>query len=319
MSTLNFPLRITIAVCTRERPKMLRRLLGSIVEMDKAENVELNVVIVENDSASKSKSIIREFESKLRISYSLETKLGLVFARNAAIESSLNTEAEWIAFVDDDEWIDANWLTEMINASKKFPNNDAFAGPIDRIPPDTATKWFPSDQTARGKTGVHAWNVGTGNIMFRRSVYALDGAAMRFDERFNFSGGEDTFLFLSMKRKGIPIIWVQEALCSEDVLPERATLSFRFRRTIHYMHNFGVINQVFLGPVLGRIKNLTLGFKMLFHFVSYLIVGASICLVNRKVGQDYIGVSIQRFARAVGTTMAVFKPLQSVYNEVDGN
>ena len=135
---------------------MLWRLLGSIVEMDKAENVELNVVIVENDSAPKSKSIIREFESKSRISYPLETKLGLVFARNAAIEDSLSTEAEWIAFVDDDEWIDANWLTEMINASKKFPGNDAIAGPTDRIPPGTATKWFPNDQTARGKTGVHA-------------------------------------------------------------------------------------------------------------------------------------------------------------------
>ena len=203
---------------------MLDRLLRSIVALKTQPDVDINIVVVENGLEPLSSDLVEKFQNKLKIEYALEPKIGLVFARNRAIELSLLSGAEWIAFVDDDEWVDPDWLLEYLDAIEAFPLTRAFAGPIDRIAPQTATKWFPANQTAKGKTGSKVWNAGTGNIMFHRSIYSSEGDKMRFDERFNLSGGEDTFLFLSMRRIGIQMLWVQGALCSEDVLPERATL-----------------------------------------------------------------------------------------------
>ena len=155
--------------------------------------------------------------------------------------------------------------------------------------------------------------------MFRRSAYALDGAAMRFDERFNLSGGEDTFLFLSMRKRGVPIIWVQEALCSENVLPERATLSYRFGQTVQHMHIFGIINNQFLGPLFGRLKNLAFVVKMLFHCVSYLLAGAIVMLLNNRQGQIYLGVALRKLALSLGYCLALILPLKAAYKDVDGH
>lgn len=319
MSTNNFETRVAIAICTRERPQMLRRLLDSIVTMNKPHDLELFVIVVENGSVMISENIVSEFSDTLNIDYSIEQKLGLVYARNTAIEKCLETNADWVAFVDDDEWIDCEWLMEMMRATQIYRKHIAFAGPINRIDPESATKWFPGHKTAHGKTGSKVWNVGTGNILFNRCVYATEGYSMRFDERFNLSGGEDTFLFLSMRKKNVPIIWVQDALCSENVLPSRAVFSVRFGRTVRYMHNFGAINQILLGPILGRLKNLSFAAKMLFHFFSYVLASILVVLVDKTLGQSYIAIAVQKLAVCIGYIRAIFLPLKPVYKEVDGH
>lgn len=312
-------MKIAIAVCTRERPKMLKRQLEAVAGLELPPEVELDVVVVENGPNPCSSGIVAAFEDRLSIEYHTEPRVGLVFARNHAVEKALVTGADWIGFIDDDEQIDKNWIVAMVGATQKFPKTRAFAGPVDRIDPETTTKWFPRHQKQIGKTGQRVWNVATGNVLFHRDVYADDRMGMRFDERFNLTGGEDLHLFLKMRQRGVDILWVQDAICTDYVSAERATLKTRVVRSIRYMHCLGILNQTLYGAIIGRVKNLLLSFKMLFHSVSYVSAGGLFYLFNRARGEKYLAVSLLRLSRSIGYLLAVFVPLSPVYAQVDGN
>jgi len=312
-------MKIAIAVCTRERPTMLKRQLEAAASLKLPDEIELDVVVVENGPNPSSSEMVVAFQKNLSIGYHTEPRVGLVFARNHAVEQALKTGAEWIGFFDDDEVVDTNWVVAMIDAMATFPEARAFAGPVDRINPETATKWYPAHKKPVGKTGIPVWRVATGNILFHRHIYAGDGLSMRFDERFNLTGGEDTHLFLRMRQRGANILWVPDAICTEFVSPERATLRARVGRGIRYMHCFGAVNQSLRGAVVGRVMNLLLSFKMLFHAASYALAGALFFLFNKERAEKYIAVSIYRLSMSIGYLLAVFVPLLPVYAKVDGN
>ena len=181
---------------------MLKRQLDAIAGLKLPNDIKLEVVVIENGPNPSSSELVADFQKNLSIGYHTEPRIGLVFARNQAVEQALKTGAEWIGFFDDDEVVDANWVVAMIDATEKFPEARAFAGPVDRINPGTATKWYPAHKKPVGKTGMPVWRVATGNILFHRDIYTEDGLNMRFDERFNLTGGEDMHLFLRMRQRG---------------------------------------------------------------------------------------------------------------------
>ena len=317
MSINNSPMRIVIAVCTRERPKMLEKQLNAILKLNSVMNLTTQIVIVENGPEQTSFDVVKRLTGEM--SYHWEPRVGLTFARNTAIERCLDTEPDWIAFFDDDEVVDQNWLVEMAAAIDQFPKAKAFAGPVHRNVSGDATVWFPRFRNAKFNTGVKVRKASTGNILFHKSVYSENGANLRFDDRFNLTGGEDAFLFESMRRAGFPLLWVQGAFCLDEVPPERSTLGARFSRSVRDTHINGVIDQIFQGSVLGRLGNFALALKMLFHFGSYVMAAAVVVPFSRPRAQKYIAIAIHKLSIFVGYGIAIILPLKPVYQTVDGN
>ncbi len=54
-----------------------------------------------------------ERASGLPLTYVHEVRAGIPLARNAVLHAARNLNPDWIAFVDDDEVIDREWLIEM--------------------------------------------------------------------------------------------------------------------------------------------------------------------------------------------------------------
>lgn len=79
------------------------------------------------------------------------------------------------------------------------------------------------------------------------------------------------------------------------------------------------MNQSLRGAIIGRVMNLILSFKMLFHAVSYALAEALFFLFNKKRAEEYIAISIYRISLSTGYFLAVFVPLMPVYTKVDGN
>jgi hypothetical protein len=54
---------------------------------------------------------------------------------------------------------------------------------------------------------------------------------LRFDERYNLTGGEDTAFHRDAKRLGAVSAWAPKALVEEEAPPTRLTIGYQFRRT----------------------------------------------------------------------------------------
>ncbi len=310
---------ICVAVCTRERPQMLRRMLVSCTEIQKDSRSNLTFVVIENGEVSTAPSIIEEFRTELDIHYVNEPNLGIVNARNSAIEFFLKSDAEWMASFDDDEVVNSGWLIAMLDAIDKYPTCRIFAGPQIRVPPKNESIWFPYQAPKDLETGTKNWNVSTANILFQRHVFAADGLGLRFYPRFNFSGGEDTQIFYSLKDHGEDILWVSEAKCLEPTIDERGTFRAKARRILITAQNWGTIKLMRMGKVRGRLLVIWLMLASALNIFSYAIIGVFVLIGNEKKGLYFLSRSLQSGFESAGYFKSLFSEDGRYYAKTDGH
>jgi len=102
---------ISVVLCTRDRPDSLRRCLDSLLASDFH---QYEVIVVDNAPATAAtQQLCREYleaNPHAPMRYVLESRAGLSRARNAGVAAA---KYELIAFVDDDERVERNWLTSL--------------------------------------------------------------------------------------------------------------------------------------------------------------------------------------------------------------
>ncbi|MCP4779545.1 MAG: glycosyltransferase, partial [Hyphomicrobium sp.] len=170
------------------------------------------------------------------IEYVNETELGIPFARNAAIEASRALGAEWIAFIDDDEVAEQDWLVRMCHRAGHF-GVDVVQGPSRQEYPAETPDWFPRRSLAVRENGETLRTASTNNVMFHHSLLEVSGLGLRFDTRFRFTGGSDSDFFNRATQRGARIVWEQSAVVSESVPPSRLRLSWQLARVFRVATN----------------------------------------------------------------------------------
>lgn len=116
--------RLTVVVCTRERPSSLKRCLDSLVHQDYP---RFSILVVDNaPSTDQARDVVAQFRSRsIGIAYVVEPRAGLSRARNRAIHM---VNDEIIAWIDDDEVADRFWLAELARGFFDHPEAGAVAG-----------------------------------------------------------------------------------------------------------------------------------------------------------------------------------------------
>ena len=116
---------ITVAICTRGRPDMLRYCLQSLTTQDYP---ALRVLVVDNaPTDAETRRVALELSESLDLSYVVESRPGLSWARNRAIDAS---SSDIIAWLDDDEKADRWWVAELYRAFFDHPEAGAVSGMI---------------------------------------------------------------------------------------------------------------------------------------------------------------------------------------------
>ncbi len=112
---------IAIACCTYKRGIFLAKLLNSLDELN-LPDVGCEILIIDNDANQSAKEIVKEFKNKThyKMHYFVEKNAGLSNARNRALKEANSLNASHLAFVDDDEIVDKNWLWEHVNFYKNI-------------------------------------------------------------------------------------------------------------------------------------------------------------------------------------------------------
>ena len=223
---------ISVCVCTFKRPELLRRLLEELKKQDSGGLFTFSIVIVDNDSQRSAETTVSEFAalSAIPVKYQVETRQNIAVARNTAVA---NADGDYIAFVDDDEFLTSTtWLQTLFNAAQQY-GADGVCGPVKPHFETGAPGWVVEGKfydRPSYKTGlVLDWRKGrTGNTLLKKEVL------LAFDPPFRpeFRTGEDQDLFRRMIEKGYRFVWCHEAMAYETVPPVRWKRSFMLRRAL---------------------------------------------------------------------------------------
>jgi succinoglycan biosynthesis protein ExoM len=220
--------KIVICIATYRRPAKLKLLLASLGDQALAETpLNRKVLVVDNDVNETARHICETTLSPWPIQYFVEPRRGISQARNAALRQS--GDADWVAFVDDDEVVDPHWLERLWHTQQTF-EADIVTGPVVPHYQTGVPPWIiQSGILARHRypTGSRPKTPGTGNVFIRAEVFRRIGS---FDERFGLTGGEDSDFFLRATQAGCKVVWCDEAVVRESVGPRRAGLGYLLRR-----------------------------------------------------------------------------------------
>jgi succinoglycan biosynthesis protein ExoM len=219
-------MRDSVIVCipTYKRPKSLKRLLDAVAALDTEADVA--VLVADNDAQTHAGLDLCNSIANYRwpLTAVIAHQRGIAQVRNTLIEQALKTNARFIAMIDDDEWPQADWLTQFLQTAHAT-QADVLQGSI----------LFGHGEAADGHgdirrpTGPVAMLQGAGNILIARAV--LDEmTAPWFDPQFALSGGEDQDFFVRLQRAGKRFAWSDEARADGEVPEARAGLGWLLRR-----------------------------------------------------------------------------------------
>lgn len=226
-------MRIAICVVTYKRPDGLKRLLQGLSALHFEDpSPEVRVVVVDNDAdIQAARAVCDEARASFRweLEYHLEPRRGIPFARNKAIACAKDA-VDFIAFIDDDEVPEPNWLDELIRVQREH-DADVVTGPVVSHFTSDVPPWIIKGrffERRRGSTGTRMDRAFTGNILFRTALF--DGMDPWFDGRLAFAGGSDVHFLRRVHRAGYGIVWADDAVAREWVPASRVNAGWIVRR-----------------------------------------------------------------------------------------
>ena len=220
--------RIDVCVCTYRRPG-LEETLRSIGALSVPDGATVRIIVADNDTVPSARDLVYRLASLLpfNISYVHCPASNISLARNACLDAATG---DLLAFVDDDETVSPDWLTELLRMAAET-GADAVLGPVSAIYGEDAPRWMsrgdfhstlPVQVRGEIRTGY------TCNVLLHRSSPRLAGR--RFNLALGRSGGEDTEYFARLHEAGGTIAFAPGALVYEPVPADRASFAWLARR-----------------------------------------------------------------------------------------
>ena len=221
--------RIDICLCTFRRPALLLEALGSLASLDWPAGLDGRIIVVDNDDSPSAEKVVTAFarNSPFPILYHHTDGRNISVARNAALDLS---DADLLAFLDDDERVSPAWLSE-IHARMKETEADVVLGPVRALYSADAPEWMQATRPHATEPVFVGGRIRTGytcNVLMDRRSPHLKG--MKFDPALGRSGGEDSAFFTEIARRGGTIAFAEDAIVVEDVPADRASLSWLLLR-----------------------------------------------------------------------------------------
>ena len=227
---------ISICISTYKRPHYLKNLLEKINDLNIPVNVQVAVNIADNDLNKSGEKVVEEVRSymKFSIAYEVETTKGISYSRNKTV-SMVDSRTDFIAFIDDDEYPDKDWLYNLIQI-QELTNADLVEGIAIMDFVEKPPKWvldsevllIPHYKKLSDGQDLPFNAVITNNLLVRYSLISkLDGP---FDVKLALTGGEDTDLGIRLHEIGCKMVFTNRAVVYEFVPPERTSFKWIMQR-----------------------------------------------------------------------------------------
>jgi glycosyltransferase involved in cell wall biosynthesis len=208
---------LTVVICTKDRPDLLKRCLDAVVAVRPS---WAEILVVDNASKTTASRDIVAACGTAR--YVFETRPGLDFARNRALAE---TSSDWIAYIDDDVIVDRGYFDGLATAWAENPDATAVTGLVLPFELETEAqiifernggfgRGFTPRRYGLALTGNSFYPCGSGifgagcNMAFDRgTLLALGGFDEALDTGAPLPGGGDLDIFYRVVRASHALIY----------------------------------------------------------------------------------------------------------------
>lgn len=266
---------------------MLKKLIYSIFEnkIDRLLINDVSLIIVDNDKDKTAEIIVNEIKEGSDRNYKLlyfnNPVKGLSNVRNELLNKAMLQNPDFIIFIDDDEYVTPNWLYELLTT---IINNEAdvVLGPVTAKLDESVSKYIAYFfRRKEYPDNSKIYSLATGNLIMRRKSF--DKFNVRFDNRFNSTGSEDSFFGVQLMQKGATIYWAAKAIAYETIPDNRANLKWLMERKYN-----GAISYTYILKL--EKKYLELLKKTIVSVVYFLVGGIALIVMPFPFKWKYWGI-----------------------------
>jgi glycosyltransferase involved in cell wall biosynthesis len=257
---------VCLCVPTFRRPEGLRKLLAHVAQLNYAG--KFDVIVVDNDAEMRGgTAVVDQVAATFRFPLTciVEPNRGHTYAYNRAFSAAcgVTPSPDYIGVLDDDEFPDPDWLTEMIRIACEY-GVDIVGGPV--LPVfERPDHWLAQSgfyAPVRHATGLVPMVYGAGNMLIRRDVLEqyLDEP---FLHAFAFTGASDYDFFWRCRIDGRSFAWADKAEVFETTPPSRTTIGYLLRRKFRNGSEATRLERKFRGRLAGALRGWYIGLGLL--------------------------------------------------------
>ncbi len=236
---------VAISIATFNRPEGLQQVLEGISGLVVPENTAIRVIVVDNSEDGNARERVEKTASGYRfpLTYFHETQRGISFSRNRGLQDALEQGDDYLAFIDDDEFPEPDWLQTLLETIRASGAAAVSGGVKPRFV--SAPAWwvekggvfeilnYPENQPI---PYAHTTNALV-------DLHVVQEVGARFDPAFALTGGEDTLFFSELRDAGYDTVFSRKALVYEDIVPQRATLGWLLKRWYRTGNTDGLVER----------------------------------------------------------------------------
>jgi len=228
---------ISVVICTYNRKHLLKQAINSLINQDTKGRFSFEIVVIDDGSTDGTENVVKEIIKNTifpPVRYVREHGVGIAGARNRGIAES---KANWIAFFDDDQKAETQFLYELYNVAIEKQADcvggtvsleflckvDLKLGPFCR---STLGELFYGDVPQKYSTKIP---LGTQNVIINRKLFERVGI---FDEGL-LEGGEDADFFWRCYLCGSEIWYAPKAIV-HHIIPSHRLERAHFKRQALY-------------------------------------------------------------------------------------
>lgn len=205
-------MKISVVISTWNRAGLLDKTLASLKAMTVPDSVEWELLVVNNNCTDDTDLVLVRYQEQIPLYRLFEANPGLSNARNCAIDAF---SGDVLIFLDDDIFVDPEFLTRYYEAIVEFPEAMYFGGSLDLKYEVDPPRWMRRLEEKLGDTYGRR-DFGNCNRWFQDHEYPLGGNMAfrsdviheyRFDPNLGRSaggllGGEEVVFVDALKAAG---------------------------------------------------------------------------------------------------------------------
>jgi len=267
--------KTVICVCTYKRPDGIRLLLDALTQLHDAKDngtktecaSSIEICVVDNDAAGEGAQVCNNLAADYPFSVHamVEPQAGISPARNAVVNHALTLNPAFLAFLDDDERPEPQWLNELLRV-QSTTGADVVGGPTLSEFPDNVSddvKQNPYFGADLGFSDMQRCQLqAAGNFLIKADIINTMAPTF-FHPAFAQSGGEDLAFFTQLAKNGATMHWAANAIVHEAVPANRLTQSWMKSRVINIANSRVRVMQMLepglIAALIRGIKTAALG------------------------------------------------------------
>ena len=300
------PHSVDVLLCTFRRPQVADTLASLGMQL-LPDGDAMRILVADNDDAPSGRPAVLGAAAHMQreVVYLHAPARNISIARNACLDAAFG---DFVAFIDDDETAEPEWLARLLACLERTGADAAF-GPSQAIYGPDVPDWMReqdhhSNVPVRRQGAVLTGHSCNALLRWRGTAWQAE----RFDVGRGRSGGEDTEFFFRLNRLGARFEIAENARVFESVDPGRSTVAWLRRRKFR-------MGQSYASSAVGRAARARL-FVTASAKVAYCLGMAALRARNR--GDRYFWL-LRGTLHAGVCAGCLSLPEARIYAQLDGS